>query len=168
MKAIWTGFAMLGALWAVPWAQASDFKAQRAVPFADDAIVAGNIKRECAIDTQLTEALVRFASGSGHRIELQETLDTASGQALRLEIHDAQSAGNAWMGHHKSVTVKGWLYRDGEQVAKVVARRNSRGGFGAGFKGSCAVLERTVTAIGKDIAAWLGNPVDGAQLGDLR
>lgn len=159
---------MLGALWFAPSAQAADFKAQRAVPFAEDSIVAGNIRRECAIGTQLTEALVRFASGAGHRVELQDALDAASGQALKLEIHDAQSAGNAWMGHHKSVTVKGWLYRDGEPVAKVVARRNSRGGFGAGFKGSCAVLERTVTAIGKDIAAWLDNPVDGAQLGDLR
>lgn len=159
---------MLAALGFAPLAQAADVKAQRSVPFAEDAIVAGNIKRECAIDTQLTEALARFASEAGHRVDLQDTLDIASGQALKLEIHDAQSAGNAWMGHHKSVTVKGWLYRDGEQVAKVVARRNSRGGFGAGFKGSCAVLERTVTAIGKDIAAWLGNPVDGAQLGDLR
>jgi len=159
---------MLAALGFAPLAQAADVKAQRSVPFAEDAIVAGNIKRECAIDTQLTEALARFASEAGHRVDLQDTLDIASGQALKLEIHDAQSAGNAWMGHHKSVTVEGWLYRDGEQVAKVVARRNSRGGFGAGFKGSCAVLERTVTAIGKDIATWLNNPVDGAQLGDLR
>ena len=49
-----------------------------------------------------------------------------------------------------------------------VARRNSSGGMGAGFKGSCDVLERSVNAIGKDVAAWLQNAVDGAQLGDLR
>jgi hypothetical protein len=30
------------------------------------------------------------------------------------------------------------------------------------------VLDRTVNAIGRDIAAWLVNPADGAQLGDLR
>ena len=162
------GVVLAGVLLAGSSAQAAEFKAARDVPFAEDSIVAGNIKRECPIGTQLSDALVRFASAGGHRVELVEVLDTASGQVLKLELHDAQSAGNAWMGHHKSVTVKGWLYRDGEQVARLVARRNSRGGFGAGFKGSCAVLERTVTAIGKDIAAWLDNPVDGAQLGDLR
>ncbi|WP_334177762.1 hypothetical protein [Pseudoxanthomonas sp.] len=168
IKDVFKGVALSGVLSIVSFAQAADFTAPRSMPFAENAIVAGNIKRECAIDTQLTQALVRFAAEGGHRIDLQDTLDTASGQALKLEFHDAQSAGNAWIGHRKSVTVKGWLYRDGAPVAKFVARRNSGGGFAGGFKGSCAVLERTVTALGKDIAGWLGNPIDGAQLGDLR
>lgn len=168
MKRMWAVLAMAGALVAAAGAQAGEFAVQRSVPYGEDSIVAGNIKRECAIDSQLSEALQRFAGASGHRVERVETLDTASGQALKMEFHDAQSSGNAWIGHRKSVTVRGWLYRDGEQVAKFVARRNSGGGFAGGFKGSCAVLERTVTAIGKDIAGWLDNPVDGAQLGDLR
>ncbi|WP_155944730.1 hypothetical protein [Pseudoxanthomonas sp. Root630] len=168
MKGILMGVVLLGTSSMAPFAHAADFTAQRSVPFAEDSIVAGNIKRECEIATQLPAALVRFAAEGGHRVELQDTPDTASGQVVKMEIHDAQSAGNAWMGHHKSVTVKGSLYRDGQQVAKFVARRNSRGGFGAGFKGSCAVLERTVNAIGKDVAGWLNNPSDGAQLGDLR
>lgn len=168
MKRIGKGVALVGMLAVVPFAQAADFIAQRAVPFAEDSIVAGNVKRECAIATQLPAALARFAAEAGNRVELQDAPDTSSAQVVKMEIHDAQSAGNAWTGHHKSVTVKGSLYRDGQQVAKFVARRNSRGGFGAGFKGSCAVLERTVNAIGKDVAEWLGNPVDGAQLGDLR
>lgn len=168
MKRIGRGVVLLGTLAVVPFAQAADFTAPRAVPFAEDSIVAGNIKRECAIATQLPAALVRFAAEAGNRVELQDAPDTSSGQVVKMEIHDAQSAGNAWTGHHKSVTVKGSLYRDGQQVAKFVARRNSRGGFGAGFKGSCAVLERTVNAIGKDVAEWLANPVDGSQLGDLR
>nr|WP_298121850.1 hypothetical protein [uncultured Pseudoxanthomonas sp.] len=162
------GAALLGALCAASSVQAAEFKVQRSVPYGEDAIVAGSIKRECAIDTQLADALARFAVAGGHQIELQDALDTTTGQALKLEFHDAQSAGNAWMGHRKSVTVKGWLFRDGQQVAKFVARRNSGGGFAGGFKGSCAVLERTVTAIGKDITGWLANPVDGGQLGDLR
>ena len=149
-------------------ASAGEFKVQRAVPYAGDAIIAGNIKRECTIDQQLSDALRRASADAGNQVTLVESLDTASGQALKLEIVDAQSAGNAWMGHHKSVTVKGWLFRDGQEVAKFVARRNSGGGFGAGFKGSCSVLDRTVNAIGRAIAAWLVNPADGAQLGDLR
>lgn len=33
--------------------------------------------------------------------------------------------------------------------------RNSSGGIGGGFKGSCAVLERCVNTLGKDVDAWL-------------
>jgi hypothetical protein len=168
MKAVRKGGLLVGLLLALPFAHAADFTAQRTVPYAEDSIVAGNIKRECEISTQLPAAFARFAAESGHQVHLQDAPGTSSGKVVTMEIHDAQSAGNAWMGHHKSVTVKGSLYRDGQQVARFVARRNSRGGFGGGFKGSCAVLERTVNAIGKDVAAWLNNPVDGSQLGDLR
>lgn len=63
--------------------------------------------------------------------------------------------------------MRGELYQDGQKVATVMARRVSRGGAFAGFKGSCAVLDRTVNAIGEDLAKWLANPVDGARLGDL-
>ena len=157
-------FALLVAQGAV----ASETYVQKAVPYSGDSIVAGNIKRECSVDTQLAAALKRFADASGNGIQLVDSLDVAAGQALRMEIVDAQSAGNAWIGHRKSVTVQGWLSRDGQQVATFIARRNSGGGFAGGFKGSCSVLERTVNAIGRDISEWLKNPVDGAQLGDLR
>ena len=149
-------------------ASAGEFNVQRAAPYASDAIIAGNIKRECPIDSQLAEALRREGQKSGHTVTLVDTLDTASGQSLKLEIIDAESTGNAWMGHRKSVTVKGWLFKDGQEAATFVARRNSSGGVGAGFKGSCSVLERTVNAIGRDIAGWLANPAGSTQLGDLR
>lgn len=167
MKQACRGIWLAGAMLASATVQAGEFTVQRSVPFAEDAIVAGNVKRECAVDTQLPDAVKRFAAG--HRVDLVDVLDTAAAPAaLKMEIHDAQSAGNAWIGHRKSVTVKGGLFRDGRQVAKFIARRNSGGGFAGGFKGSCAVLERTVNALGKDIAEWIDNPVDGAQLGDLR
>lgn len=168
MKRIHFALAVVVMAVACAGAQAAEFKVQKSVPYADDSIIAGNIKRECAVDAQLAEALKRSAAASGNQVELVDALDTASGQALKMEIFDAQSAGNAFIGHRKSVTVKGWLFKDGQQVAKFVARRNSGGGFAGGFKGSCSVLERTVNALGKDISGWLGNPVDGAQLGDLR
>lgn len=162
-----------GTVFAIAWmaaggAFAGEVRVQASVPYAQDAIIAGNIKRECAVDAQLPEALKRFAATSGTTVELVPALDAGPGQSLKMEILDAESAGNAWIGHRKSVTVKGWLLRDGRQVGSFIARRNSSGGVGAGFKGSCSVLERTVNAIGKDIAGWLENPVEAAQLGDLR
>ena len=66
MKRIGKGVALVGMLAVVPFAQAADFIAQRAVPFAEDSIVAGNVKRECAIATQLPAALVP------HRDELAD------------------------------------------------------------------------------------------------
>ena len=36
-------------------------------------------------------------------------------------------------------------------------RRNSRGVFGGGFKGSCSILNRTVNALARDISKWLSN-----------
>ncbi|WP_454831712.1 hypothetical protein [Pseudoxanthomonas wuyuanensis] len=146
---------------------AADILVTNPVPFSDSAIVADNIKSECAIDVQLAEAIKAHAVGRGVAIAFVQSLDTAQGTALKLEIVDAQSTGNAFTGHLKTVTVRGALFQEGVQTAAFTGRRLSRGGAMAGFKGSCAVLERTVKAIGSDIAGWLGKPVDGAKLGDL-
>lgn len=138
------------------------------VPYADNAIVAGKIKRECTIDVQLADAIKRFAGEKGQQVAfVQGDLAAAPGDTLKLEITDAVSDGNAWMGHHKSVTVRGALMRDGAKVAGFVGRRDSRGGMWGAYKGSCSVLERTVDAVGEDVAAWLAAPTDGATLGDL-
>jgi len=138
------------------------------VPYADSAIIAGKIKRECTIDVQLADAIKKSAAEGGREVVfVPSPLTGAQGEVLKLEITDAVSEGNAWMGHHKSVTVRGALLRDGTQVAGFVGRRDSRGGFMGPYKGSCSVLERTVDAIGEDVAGWLAAPQDGATLGDL-
>ena len=93
---------------------------------------------------------------------------TVTSSGLRYTDEAVGTGATAKAGQTVQVHYTGWLYKDGQQSAKFVARRNSSGGMGAGFKGSCDVLERSVNAIGKDVAAWLQNPVDGAQLGDLR
>jgi hypothetical protein len=40
-------------------------------------------------------------------------------------------------------------------VAQTTLSRDSSGGFGGGYKGSCSVLRRCTNALGKDIAAWV-------------
>ena len=138
------------------------------VPYSESAYIADNIKAECRIGAQLASALGKDAPRHGNSIVFAGgPLDTGSGRVLQLELVEAQSAGNAFSGHFKSATARGVLFQDGQKVAAVTARRTSRGGAFAGFKGSCDVLERTVNAIGRDLAQWLGNPVDGARLGDL-
>lgn len=147
-----------------PVASANGLKLQTPVAFAEDNDISNAIKTECEIGRQLAEFVKEYAP---EPVELvAEAPDTGSGRVLRLEIVDAMSMGNAFLGHQKYTRVHGALFVDGEKVAGFKARRNSMGGAFAGFKGSCSVLGRTVKAIGRDIGGWLADPVDGSHLGD--
>jgi hypothetical protein len=137
---------------------------QRPVPYAEDNDISDNIKSECRIGEQLADFIKEY--GGDVQFDTGTVDVNARGRVLHLEITDAVSMGNAWLGHQKSTKVKGVLYQDGQRIAAFKARRNSMGGAFAGYKGSCSVLGRTVKALGEDIAGWLKVPVDGATLGD--
>lgn len=141
----------------------------RQVPYAENAEIAENVRRECVqIQTQLAEFTQQFAERNGIRVELADWVEKEDpGRVLMVRIDDAVSMGNAFTGHLKFTRISGELYQDGEQVAGFRARRNSGGGAFAGYKGSCSVLGRTVRTLGRDIADWLDNPRDGARLGDM-
>lgn len=140
----------------------------RVTPFAEDADIQSKVKNECSkLGSQLSEFTVQFANQHGLVVKLVDSVDTAAeGRVLKLEITDAVSMGNAFIGHQKFTSIRGQLYENGEKVASFRGRRNSMGGAFAGYKGSCSVLGRTVKALGKDVAVWLKNPVDKAELGD--
>ncbi len=138
-------------------------------PYADDAEISQKVRSECVkLGAQLPAYTREFGAESGVDIELVGTLDTAApGRVLQVEIVDAVSMGNAFIGHQKYARIEGTLYEDGRKVASFKGRRNSMGGAFAGYKGSCSVLGRTMKALGKDVADWLKNPTDGARLGDM-
>lgn len=138
------------------------------VPYAEDNDIAGNIKRECDLGNKLAEYIREYAGARHVDVRFAPTAKPeTSGRVLVVEIRDAVSSGNAFLGHHKSTTVDGKLYQDGKLIGSFKDRRDSMGGAFAGFKGSCSVLGRTVKAIGEDIAEWLANPGMDAELGDL-
>lgn len=147
---------------------AQTVQVQSSIPYAEDAEISNKVRDECTeLNTQLAEFTQEFGRENGVVVQLVETLDTsAEGRVLQMEIVDAVSMGNAFIGHQKYSRVRGVLFENGEQIAQFRGRRNSMGGAFAGYKGSCSVLGRTVKALGKDIAQWLVNPQDGAQLGD--
>jgi hypothetical protein len=139
------------------------------VPFSEDAEIAGKIKTECHINDQLGEFIAKFAKEKNVATHsVQATNKDMPGRVLVVEIRDAISEGNPFIGHHKSTSVRGALYQDGTLLGNFKGRRNSMGGFGAGYKGSCSVLGRTVRALGEDIAGWMAAPSADAQLGDLK
>lgn len=165
-KSLVLGLTLL--LWA-PLSWADDIKVARSIPYSEDAEIAGKIRRECQIQTQLADFIKEFGAKSGHSIQLLDAVDeTMEGKVLVIEIRNAVSEGNAFLGHHKSTSAAGKLYENGEQVASFKALRNSMGGAFAGYKGSCSVLGRTVKVMGEDIAQWLSAPTEGALLGDLK
>lgn len=154
---------------AIAAAQAADtVTVQSSTPYAHDALVAGAVRRECKLPQELPAFIREYSKEDGTTVVLSPQASASSaGRVLTLEFVEVSSDGNAFIGHHKSTTVRGKLYQDGAEIGNFVGRRNSMGGAFGGFKGSCSVLGRTVKALGKDIAGWLVKPGKDSQLGDL-
>jgi hypothetical protein len=129
----------------------------RDVPYADEATVADNVRNECTdLGTRLATSLQQFAAKYGVATVVVDKVDpNASGAVFQVEILNVFSAGNAFIGHRKSMAARGELFVNGASKGRVDFTRNSGGGFGAGFKGSCSVLARCSKTLGSDFAKWL-------------
>ena len=146
---------------------ATAIKIQSVIPFKKGAAVSASIKNECKIQSQLSEFIHAYAVGEGIGVIRKGRVRKKSkGKVLLVNITDAVSSGNAFIGHRKYTKIKGTLYNNGKNQGSFTAARVSGGGAWAGFKGSCSVLGRTVKALGSDVSLWLKRPVDGAHLGD--
>jgi hypothetical protein len=130
------------------------------VGYAKEHNIAANILAECNLPkSQLDSLLAGLAEvGVGSSLAEQDAVPK-KGLYLRVQVDNAISSGNAFIGHNKQVTSSATLFRDGKEAAKQSWTRSSMGGFGAGFKGSCAVLHRCTNTLGKDIAAWVQGEV---------
>ena len=139
---------------------------QNIIPYSRGNHIASNIKTECPLSSQLSEFIEQYGNKNGMTIVRGKPSSKTKGHVLLVEITDAISSGNAFIGHRKFVSIKGTLYNNGKKLAGFNARRNSMGGFWGAYKSSCSVLGRTVNALGNDVALWLHSPVDGVHLGD--
>jgi hypothetical protein len=135
----------------------SGIEVAESTPYLDETIVPVKIRKECTnLGRELSEATQRYGTKYGVKfIRKTEIEPSKGGQVLVLKIASAVSSGNAWIGHDKYINVKIELYKDGKLLASDMKERNSRGGFGAGFKSSCSVLGRCVNTLGSDIAKWV-------------
>lgn len=139
----------------------------RAARYAEDSDVATNIKTECDLPGKLSLYIGEFAKENRIDTRIADQVSRNDpGKVLVIEIDEAVSRGNAFIGHQKFTRASGALYQDGRELGNFVAQRFSMGGAFAGYKGSCSVLGRTVKAIGKDVAEWMKAPTKDAQLGD--
>ncbi len=138
-------------------AAAEPFKVLAAIPYSEDNRVAHNILTECTeLGSKLTTFLVKFAKKKGIEVTPVAALSKDdAGRNLVIEITDAVSRGNAFIGHQKYMEARAELFVDGVSKGEKTYHRDSMGGFGAGYKGSCSVLGRNSKALGKDFSVWL-------------
>jgi hypothetical protein len=134
----------------------------KAVPIAESVDVSQAVRNECQLGEKVSTFLAQFASN------VAVSDDTKTGRYLRMEITEVvATGGGAWSGP-KWMTVKGTLLENDKAIASFRAKRFSTGGAFGGFKGTCSIIGRCTKAIAEDIAEWLKNPVDGAELGDAQ
>lgn len=128
-----------------------------AASYYDEKIIPSNIKAECnELGGQFSESTKSFLESEGWNVILSNDVgEAAKGTNIKLQITNALSAGNAFIGHKKSVSIVAELYKDGKLVDTYSGTRDSGGGIGAGFKGSCSVLQRCVNTLGSDVSKWL-------------
>lgn len=160
---VWGLFAVLAVL-ALPQLARAEEPIRVYVSFAKENHIANKIKNECKLVDQLRTFIVEGSDGKVVAGEGEPS--SASGSVLVVEITESISEGNAFMGHRKYTAIAGKLYRGGKEVGTFDGSRNSMGGAFAGYKGSCAVLGRTVKALAQDVNGWLKSPDSGASLGD--
>lgn len=127
--------------------------------YYDEKVIASNIKSECVeLGSQFSASTKKFLESDGWSVNLNSDLDNVKdGTKLKLQITNATSSGNAFIGHNKSVSVEAKLYTNGKLVDTFTGSRNSSGGFAGGFKGSCSILARCVNTLGSDVSKWLSN-----------
>ena len=134
--------------------------------FKKGAPVATNIKTECGLPEKFSTYIKLASDQAGVAVYRASKGADINKDRLVIEIVNAVSSGNAFIGHRKYAKAEGALYKNGKKIGSFTSGRVSGGGAFGGFKGSCQVLDRVIKVMGRDIAQWLKNPANGAILGD--
>jgi len=144
-------------------AYAGSVKVPKSIEIASTAGATPAVESECKLQTQVPAYLAEASTD----VELVDG-KPKSGRYLTLEITQVHAPGGGIFSGPKWLEVSGTLKDGGKTVGKFRVKRASAGGPFGQFKGTCGILNRCAKTIGQDIAAWLANPVDSAELGDAR
>jgi hypothetical protein len=139
----------------------------REMRYSDPRAIAGAVLNDCKLPEQGAELLETAGRNAGLNVVRDESaLKAGKGRTLQVEIVNVISGGNAFIGHHKQVQVRGRLFENGKEIGSFTGRRTSGGGAFANFKGSCSVLGRCLETLAKDITLWLNNPGKDSRIGE--
>jgi len=133
-------------------AQAADsFALLTPVTIDPEAQVPDKVREECRIEFQL-ESLIgavlqqQFKGSPG-------TTTSTKGQVVRVKVTYVYApAGGSWSGP-KSMTILADLLEDGQVQRSTKLHRTSTGGILG--RGTCAILDRDMKVLAKDVAYWL-------------
>jgi hypothetical protein len=111
-------------------ASAATVTMARQVPYAEDAEIQRKVREECVqLQGQLADFTQEFGREAGVEVKLADQIASdGPGRVLQLEITEAVSLGNPFIGHQKSAKVRGVLFEDGQRIAGFKAMRMSMGG----------------------------------------
>lgn len=144
---------------------AESLNIQEKAPFDKDLSVPTAVRAECDLENKIPGFVQDNAKGAFDNISMVPK-PTLQGKNLAMKITNVVGAGGgAWSGA-KSITIQGTLTDNGKPIGTFTATRYSGGGAFGGYKGTCAILGRCASALGKDVAKWLQEPTMDARLGD--
>lgn len=123
------------------------------------------VKSECGVDMLLGNHVFSAIGRRDSGTQLAPSQAQAgNGRFLQLTVLSVHGfGGGAWSGA-KSMTIRADLKQGASLVRSTVLSRSSSGGAFAAFKGTCEILDRVATALGKDVAKWVALP-DGPPSG---
>ena len=137
------------------------------VQFSPNSRVKANIKQECTLQDAVASDIVKSAASQGLNIVVKNSIKPNELE-LKVQIENAVSAGNAAIGHSKYVVISGAIVKGKTKYYSFDAARLSGGGYFGAYRSSCSVLGGISRRLGKDVAGWLQNPYDRAELGDVQ
>lgn len=129
------------------------------VTYRDATIIKPAIISDCALPETQKDMLLKAAAVHGLVSHDGDAANNGSKKHLKVEITNAVSSGNAFIGHHKLVQLHATLWDGATEVGSFTSSRTSMGGFAGAYKSSCTILHRCNQALAKDVAAWLKNPI---------
>lgn len=127
------------------------------VTYRDATIIKPAIISDCALPETQRDMLLAAAAAHG-LVSDGDAANNGSKKHLKVEITNAVSSGNAFIGHHKLVQLRATLWDGATEVGSFTSSRTSMGGFAGAYKSSCTILHRCNQALAKDVAAWLKDP----------
>ncbi|KRC04210.1 hypothetical protein ASE11_03895 [Hydrogenophaga sp. Root209] len=120
----------------------------------------------CDVPTSLAQAIQEQLEAPYKFSVPTPSTNVIGAPTLRIQITDILANAGGLYGGPKIVQLRGTLERDGVAPVHFNAQRQSFLHFGLP-RSTCNMVGRVTYALGGDIATWLGEPVDGAKLGEL-
>ena len=129
-------------------AHADGIKLLTPVAYAAESSVVPKVREACKLEE-------RLASDVGS--QLAGTTDQPQGQVVKVSIVDVMGVGGGGWTGPKAISLKVDLLKDGKVERSTHLTRTTTGGAFGGFKGTCSMLERDSSVLGKDVAKWVAS-----------